>query len=302
MNAYFNELCVARLGTTGLQEKFQQLCVLLSALSGKGIHNVVTPADFAAYQLTPSISMNQLLNRDDMMDPEQKTQILDMMTTVDSDILGDADILEARVGDFSCIGFGMASAEVANTIAISIDATVWNQPTYKVTLLYLDKDAKESVRETTCRHAATPTHLRDFQGEVGQEPSLPQSGKILYNQLSTLFPHLVFSDQAKTQIKENKNVASTEQIYKKLKDIENAAATRTRGPLKPSMFSSLASPESFTRDHLSELNVLFADGVKRHCSWHLRYTPGKGRIHIAVDEDSNDSVIFVGYVGNKIGV
>lgn len=61
-----------------------------------------------------------------------------------------------------------------------------------------------------------------------------------------------------------------------------------------------ASPESDTREKLfaSRMTFLFENGISYLCSWHLRFTPGAGRIHFY--HEPTEKKIYIGYIGAKI--
>ena len=130
---------------------------------------------------------------------------------------------------------------------------------------------------------------------------IPSSGLELFLQLSELFPHLVFSSKAKGQIKRNHDRPSIEQIFLKLQDIDNAAQKLNGGVLRNELFHYKASPEHEQRRQLPEMYVTFEDGRTRNCEWHLRYTPGCGRIHFSADEGDGQT-IYVGHVDGKLGI
>lgn len=49
------------------------------------------------------------------------------------------------------------------------------------------------------------------------------------------------------------------------------------------------------------MNIKFEDGIIRNCEWHMKYTPGCGRIHFSADH-SDGRTIYIGYVDKKIGI
>lgn len=100
-------------------------------------------------------------------------------------------------------------------------------------------------------------------------------------------------------IKRCQSKITTAQFYWKLYDLNKVAITFGGKPFEKKMFTSKASPESTTRENMSELDVMFEDCNVRHCSWHLQYTPGAGRIHFSSDL-GDGKTIFIGYIGQKL--
>ncbi len=130
---------------------------------------------------------------------------------------------------------------------------------------------------------------------------IPSSGLELYKRLQELFPNLVFSSKAKEQIKQNHDRLSIEQIVLKLHDINKVAPKLNGGNLKSDLFQYKATPEHQQCRNLPEMFITFDDGKTRNCEWHLRYTPGCGRIHFSADE-SDGHTLYVGHIDGKIGV
>lgn len=87
----------------------------------------------------------------------------------------------------------------------------------------------------------------------------------------------------------------------KLQDLNKVAQNLNGGPLKKELFQYKATPEHQQRGNLKEIFITFDDGIVRNCEWHLRYTPGTGRIHFSADKGDGNT-IYVGHVDGKIGV
>ena len=195
----------------------------------------------------------------------------------------------------------MASEEINNTFAVSLSSTGWDETSYQLLLqrlLYENGDLVEQNVETSCRNVSTTVHIDAMASFF---VPIPLSGRELLMRLSELFPHLVFSSKAKGQIKRNHDRPSIEQIYLKLQDINSAAQKLNNGVLRKELFHYKASPEHEQRGQLPEMDILFDDGITRHCEWHLRYTPGCGRIHFSAD-NGDGQTIYVGHVDGKLGL
>ena len=304
MFAYFNELSA----NGSIQEGFlpmviKSLIECIKTLSEKRVSGINLDKKIGQYQLTANRWFLDVLDDKTIVDDDMKTLILDMMTTIENPMhdLEEENFMQATYNGKNCIGLGLASEEINNTFTVSLSSTGWDETSYQISLqrlLFENGDLVEQDVESSCKNVSSPAHIdkmADFFAPI------PTSGRELFMQLQELFPHLVFSSKAKGQIKRNHDRPSIEQIYLKLKDIDNAAQRLNGGVLRSDLFHYKASPEHEQRGKLPEMDILFADGKTRHCEWHLRYTPGCGRIHFSSDEGDGQT-IYVGHVDGKLGI
>ena len=198
-----------------------------------------------------------------------------------------------------CKGLGWASEELENTVALSLHPEKWERTKYNVKLTRLDDESVEYETTTACKHIASLSHTEVHRDFLTSLRSLPRSGKILVAILDEHFPNLIFSKTAHAQMKGIKDEDTISQIYYRLGELQRIAKVFDRTCSKFD-FNCLASPESDTRlNNLeNELTFSFEEGVRFLCSWHLRYTPGAGRIHFY--HDPANKKVYVGYVGTKI--
>ena len=77
------------------------------------------------------------------------------------------------------------------------------------------------------------------------------------------------------------------QIKKKLFELESYCSEWKTGSFDKELMPSKVSPESDDRlKRLNkQLNILCPDEMRILFSWHLRFTPGAGRIYFHPDED-----------------
>jgi len=300
MDVYFNELSVGFIPDDQLIDSLGCFKALLGKLNTFGVKNVITDINFKEYHVTPSQTFYKLLANDYYVDSDLKTYLIDMLGTIDGNPMEDMNIIRAEYDGNSCYGLGAASQAVCDTLAISMHPSVWSQDSCTVKLTYLDEEANEYQEESICKHVSMATQLEAYRNIIAPEIPIPRNGKILAMKLSSYYPHLVFSDQAQKQIQSFKDSGVVEQIFRKLNDAENASIKCEDGVLKPDLFATYVTPESSSRNSSDKLDITFPDGNTRHCGWHLRFTPGGGRIHIAADEGQQRHLIYVGYVGAKI--
>ncbi len=306
MFAYFNELSAdGCINEKDLEKVINTLIECLKALSEKKVSGINLDKKIGLYQLTQTIFFQKILYDDTIIDHEKKALILGMMTTIENPMeeLEKEYFMEATCRGKKCIGLGLASEKINNTFSISLSNAGWDESVYKIELKQLteneEKEISEQTIETTCRNVSVTSHIDGIEDLF--TTAIPSTGLDLFLQLGELFPNLIFSPKAKEQIKKNHDRPAIEQIYYRLKDINNAATKLSGIGLRKELFQYKASPEHEQRRKLPEMDIMFDDGKTRNCEWHLRYTPGGGRIHFSTDE-SDGKTIYIGHVDGKIGI
>ena len=304
MFAYFNELSAnGSIQEDSLPAVLRTLYECIERLRESHVSCICIDKNIGLYQLTTKRWFLDVLDDKTIVDDDMKTLFLDMMTTVEPPTSDTEDecLVQTTCNGENCVGLGLASEEINNTFAVSLSSTGWDETSYQLLLqrlLYENGDLVEQNVETSCRNVSTTVHIDAMASFF---VPIPLSGRELLMRLSELFPHLVFSSKAKGQIKRNHDRPSIEQIYLKLQDINSAAQKLNNGVLRKDLFHYKASPEHEQRGQLPEMDILFDDGITRHCEWHLRYTPGCGRIHFSAD-NGDGQTIYVGHVDGKLGI
>lgn len=304
MFAYFNELSAnGSIQEDSLPAVLRTLYECIERLRESHVSSICIDKNIGLYQLTTKRWFLDVLDDKTIVDDDMKTLLLDMMTTVEPPTSDTEDecLVQTTCNGENCVGLGLASEEINNTFAVSLSSTGWDETSYQLLLqrlLYENGDLVEQNVETSCRNVSTTVHIDAMASFF---VPIPLSGRELLMRLSKLFPHLVFSSKAKGQIKRNHDRPSIEQIYLKLQDINSAAQKLNNGVLRKELFHYKASPEHEQRGQLPEMDILFDDGITRHCEWHLRYTPGCGRIHFSSD-NGDGKTIYVGHVDGKLGI
>lgn len=302
MNAYFNELSFTPYATRErVKEGLQELITCLKQLDQFGIKNVMRSNMIDNQCLIGNESYLRMLNDEKLIDKDMKSVLINRMETLEPE-----DELENRYlalfmkhNSQNCKGLGWASNELENIVALSLHPEIWNRTYYNVELTLLDEEAVEYRVNTTTRNIAAPSHINIHHDFLSSCRSIPHNGKILSNILGELCPNLVFSQTAVSQIREQKSEDTVAQIYFRLQGMQHVAACCDQHCC-PTDFSTKASPESDTRkkQFASKLTFEFGSGKSYLCSWHLRFTPGAGRIHFF--HDPSEKKIYVGYIGVKI--
>lgn len=303
MFAYFNELSSnGSIQENSLPTVLRTLYECIDRLREKHVNSICIDKKIGLYQLTAKRWFLDVLDDKTIVDDDMKTLFLDMMTTVEPPTSDSEDecFVHATYNGLNCIGLGLASEEINNTFTVSLSSTGWDETSYQILLQRLlseNGDLVEQNVESSCRNVSTIAHIDEMEDLF---VPIPSSGQELFLQLPERFPHLVFSSKAKGQIKRNHDRPSIEQIYLKLQDIDSAAQRLNGGVLRSELFHYKASPEHEQRRKLPEMYIAFEDGRTRHCEWHLRYTPGCGRIYFSADEGDGQT-LYVGHVDGKLG-
>lgn len=300
---YFNELSArGSVEEENIKQTIDDLLLCLKHLHNHNVEAVIVGGAMGQYLISNNRSIYQILGDKSILDNDSATFLIEYFQEEYQlrDEIEDNDIVSAICVGQDAVGLTLASADLYKGVALSFSHAGWDEKVYNLQLAVLDENGDIKVQATTAANASTKTTLELYDDFFPVAPiPVPQSGKLLFFELNSLFPNLIFSAEAKNFIKRCQSKAITTQVFWKLYDLNNVAATLEGKSFEKKMFASKASPESDTREKMSELDILFEDGIVRHCSWHLRYTPGAGRIHFSSDSGDGNS-IYIGYVGAKI--
>ena len=300
---YFNELSASgQVQESHVAVVVKTLVSCLNWLKKRGVHTIGSDKSIGDYQVTQTRLMSQLFEDSSVMDDDQKCLLLSAFSASEDlrNVIEDHWIVEAKVDGVETVGLIVASDLINNGLALSLDDSGWDRSQYSLQVTALDENAEQISIATRARNAYNEESLAEH-GDLFPVPlpMAPKSGKQLCRQLAEFYPNLIFADGALKSLKRINSADAISQIYERLNDLNDVAASLRGMPFAPSMFSTKATPESETREQLPELNVTFTDGVVRLCSWHLRYTPDAGRIHFSAD-NGDENTIYIGYIGQKI--
>ena len=302
MNAYFNELSFTPYSDREEVKKgLTAFIECLKSLDEFGIKNIKRSNQIDNKCLLGRETYLRMLNDKGIVDDDMKSVLINRMETLepDDELVDKYLVLYMGHESLECKGLGWASEELENTVALSLHPEKWERTKYNVKLTRLDDESVEYETTTACKHIASLSHTEVHRDFLTSLRSLPRSGKILVAILDEHFPNLIFSKTAHAQMKGIKDEDTISQIYYRLGELQRIAKVFDRTCSKFD-FNCLASPESDTRlNNLeNELTFSFEEGVRFLCSWHLRYTPGAGRIHFY--HDPANKKVYVGHVGTKI--
>lgn len=303
IKVYFNELSACgSVDEANVKQTIEDLLLCLKHLHNHNVDLVIVDGAIGQYLISNTRSIYQILGDKSLLDNDSSTYLMECFQE-DYQLqeeIEDYEIVSAKCGGQEAVGLTLASDFLNKGVALSLSHAGWDKNVYNLQIEVLSENGEVFEQETTAKNASTETILETYNELFPVIPiQVPETGKLLYIELSNFFPNLIFSTDAKNFIKRCQSKAIITQVFWKLYDLNEVAGTFRGKPFEKGLFSSKASPESGSRDNMSELDVKFEDSIVRHCSWHLRYTPGAGRIHFS-SEVGDGKTIYVGYVGSKI--
>ena len=122
----------------------------------------------------------------------------------------------------------------------------------------------------------------------------------LWTRKDELFPHLLFAEAVRQELRdEAKHKDRFNAVVKRLRELEGYFAHWSGGQFDADGVGSKCTPETpkTLNDNKDALTRSCVDGANRLFSYHVRFTPGAGRIYIFPDATSHRA--HVGFIGEK---
>ncbi|ALS25605.1 hypothetical protein IJ21_01500 [Paenibacillus sp. 32O-W] len=263
--------------------------------------------DFIYYDIGPNYKIIQWLN-DKNVDMDMRRYFKSVITRkpyIDSH--READIYsQFKSSDFfynTIVCKGLGIAHLIDGIAISFQSDdEWNKHTITLRFVELDNTGDIYEEDIETRHISNKFHLDLHKTYLDQKRKIDLNNNTEWrNELEQLFPSLIFCDRAKAQLFEyKKGDLILKQIQKRLFELNEYFTSWQEGAFNNESLPSKVTPESpitlvtYTEEH----TFLCPDGQYRIFSWHVRVTPGAGRIFFVPDEITRKCII--GHIGNKL--
>lgn len=303
IKVYFNELSArGSVDEANMKQTIEDLLLCLKHLHSHNVETVTVDGAIGPYLISNNRTIYQILGDKNLLDNDSATFLMEHFQE-DFQLkeeIEDNDVVSAKYQGQDAAGLTLASNDLNKGVALSFSHAGWDEKAYNLQLEVLDENGDIQELTTTAANASTKESLSFYDGLFpASSLQVPETGKLLFYEINDLFPNLVFSADAKNFIKRCQSKITTAQVFWKLCDLNKVAITFGGKSFEKKMFTSKASPESASRENMSELDVMFDDCKVRHCSWHLRYTPGAGRIHFSSDL-GDGKTIYIGYIGQKI--
>ena len=199
---------------------------------------------------------------------------------------------------------GLGAAYLFDSFAVSFaNSEEWDTHLLELHVSEYSEEEDGIVQSTgNVRHGSKPGHL-DYLAPWLEERKRKSiaNGKLLWLKRQDYFPHLLFCMSVENRLSSlSGSEPGFHAIVKCLFAFEEYCSTWKTGVFTGDGFPFKATTESASRlaRFRNELTLLCPDNEVRLFSWHLRYTPGAGRIHFF--PDNSKKIIYIGYIGPKI--
>lgn len=310
MDLYFNELSVRPADTREIGWRcLRKLVNIYKVACGKGFKGLKISGTLLEEQIAEDYTFGQWLN-DPGVDRDTrllfKTQFLKypfIEDVLEQKASNGSRLYEFKYGDKAAKGLGAAFLFDSLALSLASDAE-WDTSAVRITVsCYSEEEADIVKSDESVRHASRLTHFDDLEEWirilVKKKASVPNC-KILWLKRRELFPHLLFSEKVKGQVESLTQTSGFVQVRKRLFELEVYFANWKEGPFNINDLPAKITRESETRLNKwrEKLTLMCEDGKFRLFSWHLRYTPGPGRIYVFPHEETR--MCHVGYIGPKI--
>jgi hypothetical protein len=194
---------------------------------------------------------------------------------------------------------GLRGALAAKSLSVSLaSAPCWNATMLTVEVEEIDGN-EVTRRKDNVLHACAERHIDEHrEWLVELERLTVRDGNDLWDRRSELFPALDFCKEVRGQLTcFLGGDVELRQVFKRLADLQKFFETWDATPIRPGSLPTKCTPESestlgkYAREHTFSPPV----GPPRVFSWHLRFTPGVGRIFFTGDVERKKGL--VGYIG-----
>ncbi|MCI0470271.1 MAG: hypothetical protein L0Y73_01275 [Candidatus Aminicenantes bacterium] len=309
MDAFFNELSVdeapnketARMWMANLIEVYKKAMHL-------GFRELRTSADFMNSKLTADYTIyNWLYDRAIDTDTRLLLKTKAAKSPFIETLLNREDDEKHRLQEFKYKGScaeGLGAAYLFDSLALSFDnSSEWDNYIIKLNIAEYSEENDNFINNTIeVKHSSKLGHLYYLSDWIeDKKKSDITDGKLLWLKRKEIFPHLVFCRRVEDQISDLiPTLPEFHAVVRKLFEFEKYCSSWESGFFTGENFPSKLTPESESRLHefKDKLDILCPDGKTRLFSWHVRYTPGPGRIYLF--PDNTGKKIYIGYIGPKI--
>lgn len=198
---------------------------------------------------------------------------------------------------------GLGAAHLLEALAISLlTHTCWETFSLPLTISEMNEETGEITEtEDKVQHISALNHLVQHTEWLKRRLQVRiYNGKDLWTRRSSLFPSLQFCDSTSAQIKMLRE-PRLQQIYKKLLELETYCRQWKSGPFDKFAVKYCTGESDVTKQMFGqERTFLCPDGESRLFEYHIRYTPGDGRIFFFPLIRDEGNTIIIGHVGDKL--
>jgi hypothetical protein len=257
-------------------------------------------------ELAPQYMVSTWLARTD-----RDRRLLFQQLAAASPLLNDATNADAhhRYGCSDCKVFdqqamGCRAAWAASEVAVSLDSDVrWQTPFLEAQLAVLGESGEVEEQVAQIRNVARAEDVKHHAAWLGSRVRRSiADARDLWRRRGELFPHLEFCTEVEGQL--SRLDAGSDELRNavtRLFELQDAFASWAGRPIDPTFAPTKCTPESpqTLKEEAAEHTFTLENGSRHLFSWHLRFTPGAGRIFF--DGLTSSGRGCVGYVGMKKG-
>lgn len=310
MDIFFNELSVKEANTKDTALKWMVTLVkTYKRATDLGFKQLKTTANFLNLTIAPNYSFREWLfdksiDRDTQRLFLTKVSKSPFIETLSAEKNGDTQRLhESKYKGNNAAGLG--AAYLFDSLALSLDnSDEWDTHIIHIDItVYSDEEEQLFEKVGEVKHGSRSEHLDSLREWIADRKKNDiTDGKLLWLKRKEIFPHLVFCNSTEKQlISLSPGQPKFLAIVNRLSELNKYCSGWKNGTFTiDSYHFSKATPESDSRlsKYEDDFMILCPDGNRRLFSWHVRYTPGAGRIHFV--PDNTKKIIYIGYIGLKI--
>ncbi|XXX71633.1 hypothetical protein WMF30_28710 [Sorangium sp. So ce134] len=199
---------------------------------------------------------------------------------------------------------GLRAAWAAGELAVSLDTHErWRRTQLDVEVELLDENDALVRCPDVVRHLSAVQHVEAHRAWLQERQMCTvRDGRDIWDRRAELFPRLDLCREVERQLSEfDAGSVQIHQIMRRLAELETSFASWDGRPIHPEFVPSKCTPEtSQTLSEETEAHTATrSDGRTHLFSWHVRFTPGAGRIFFDGDVEARRGLI--GYIGMKKG-
>lgn len=211
---------------------------------------------------------------------------------------------ECHVGEATALG--LRAAWAFGELSISLDSDdPWRKPWIDAQIDILEDSGVMLRQPGSIRHLAYIHHIDEHKDWL--EKRVLESvadGRDLWERRLILFPSLDFCTEVERQLRSfDAGSHHLRNIIDRLFALERAATARARdalrAPIGPDFLPYKCTPETpqTLKDEAADHTATLPNGHPHLFKWHIRFTPGGGRLFFDIDESTGRGM--VGYIGLK---
>jgi len=207
-----------------------------------------------------------------------------------------AEVLD-RYGCADCWHEHVPAAWATGDLAVSLDSHErWRSPKLAVDVEVLDEQSDALVRRPdVVRHVSSIAHVEEHRTWLKQRQlRAVRDGRDLWDRRAELFPHVDFCREVQRQLSAfDPGSAQLGNIVRRFAELDDAFRHWDRGPIHPDFLPSKCTPETpqTLAQEAAEHTATRADGRSLLFKWHVRFTPGGGRIFFDGDVDTGRGLV-----------